>query len=51
MPSELPYLTVRDLVDGYHDNDEGGVADFASKLGRLNVKGKRTYGRIVVQRK
>ncbi|MCY3797742.1 MAG: hypothetical protein OXG84_08035 [Chloroflexi bacterium] len=44
-------LTVRDLVAGCHDDDDGGVVDFAGKLGRFYVRGDRKYARIVISRK
>ena len=49
MKIELLDLTVRDLVEGYHD--DGGVVDFAGKLGRFYVRGDRIYVRTVIRRK
>ncbi len=51
MKIELLELTVRDLVEGYHDDGEGGVASYGGKLGRFYVNGKRKYARIVVRRR
>ena len=51
MKIELLELNVRDLVEDYSDDGEGGVRGYGGKLGRFYVKGKRKYGRIVIRRR
>ncbi len=51
MKIELIDLTVRDRVEDFSADGEGGVVDYGGKFGRFYVRGDRKYARIVTQRK
>jgi len=51
MKIELLGLTVRDLVEGYSDDGEGGVRGYGGNLGSFYVRGDRQYIRNVTRRK
>lgn len=51
MNIDLKPITVRELVDGYHDDGDDGVRGYGGKLGRFFVNGKGKYVWIVVRRR